>query len=133
MVDHLSLQVPRGSVFAFLGRNGAGKTTTIRMLLDLLDRSAGQADILGLDSVKGVREIRRRVGYVAQEEDLYDWMTLDEMLWFCRGFYPTWDDALTAELMRKLELPGKEKIRHLAAASRRSSPCCSPWPSAPNC
>ena len=68
VVDHLNLSVPRGSVFAFLGRNGAGKTTTIRMLLDLLDRNAGYASILGQDTVKGAREIRRRVGYVAQDE-----------------------------------------------------------------
>src|SRR5512133_1469552 len=90
VVDHLSMQVPRGSVFAFLGRNGAGKTTTIRMLLDLLDRNAGEARILGLDSIKGAREIRRRVGYVAQNEEMYDWMSVDQLLWFCRGFYPTW-------------------------------------------
>lgn len=114
VVEQLALRVPRGSVFAFLGRNGAGKTTTIRMLLDLLDRSAGEASILGLDSVKGAREIRRRVGYVAQNEDLYDWMTLEQMVWFCRGFYPNWDDALTAELMAKLALPGTTKIRHLS-------------------
>ncbi|HEY3380105.1 MAG TPA: ABC transporter ATP-binding protein [Armatimonadota bacterium] len=114
VVDHLALQVPRGSIFAFLGRNGAGKTTTIRMLLDLLDRSAGQASVLGLDSVKGAREIRRRVGYVAQNEDLYDWMTVEEMLWFCQGFYPTWDRVLVQELQQKLELAGPTKIRHLS-------------------
>ncbi|MHB9023798.1 MAG: ABC transporter ATP-binding protein [Armatimonadota bacterium] len=114
VVDDLTLQVPRGSVFAFLGRNGAGKTTTIRMLLDLLDRTAGQAQILGLDCVKGSREIRRRVGYVAQNEELYDWMTVDQLIWFCKGFYPTWDDALAAEMQGKLELPGKTKIRALS-------------------
>ena len=114
VVDNLSLRVPRGSIFAFLGRNGAGKTTTIRMLLDLLDRSGGEARILGLDSVKGAREIRRRVGYVAQNEDLYDWMTVDEMVWFCKGFYSTWDDALAAELQAKLNMPGDMKIRNLS-------------------
>jgi ABC-2 type transport system ATP-binding protein len=114
VVDELTLQVPRGSIFAFLGRNGAGKTTTIRMLLDLLDRSGGTAEVLGLDCVKGAREIRRRVGYVAQNEDLYDWMTVDRMIWFCKGFYPTWDDALTAELKASLELPGDARIRSLS-------------------
>ncbi len=114
VVDGLTLNVPRGSVFAFLGRNGAGKTTTIRMLLDLLDRSSGSARIFGLDSVKGVREIRRRIGYVAQNEDLYDWMTVGQMLWFCKGFYPTWDDALVTELTAKLDLPATAKIRHLS-------------------
>lgn len=114
VVDSLNLQVPQGSIFAFLGRNGAGKTTAIRMLLDLLDRSSGTSTVLGLDSVKGAREIRRRVGYVAQNEDLYDWMTVERMIWFCKGFYPTWDDALAAELQAKLELPAHTRIRTLS-------------------
>jgi ABC-2 type transport system ATP-binding protein len=64
-VDALDLQVPRGSVFAFLGKNGAGKTTTIRMLLHLLDKTAGTAQVLGLDSVRDALAIKRRVGIVA--------------------------------------------------------------------
>jgi len=114
VVDGLDLRVPTGSIFAFLGRNGAGKTTTIRMLFDLLDRTAGTARVLGLDCVKGAREIRRRVGYVAQNEDLYDWMTVERMIWFCKGFYPTWDDTLAADLQRRLELPPDTKIRTLS-------------------
>ena len=84
------------------------------MLFDLLDRTAGTAQVLGLDSVKGAREIRRRVGYVAQNEDLYDWMTVERMIWFCKGFYPTWDDVLAADLQRRLELPGDARIRTLS-------------------
>ncbi|HOF86801.1 MAG TPA: ABC transporter ATP-binding protein [Armatimonadota bacterium] len=114
VVDHLTLRVPRGSIFAFLGRNGAGKTTTIRLLLDLLDRTSGAASLLGLDCVTGAREIRRRTGYVAQDEGLYDWMTVERMIWFCRGFYPTWDDALAADLRRQLDLPGSQRIRALS-------------------
>ncbi len=114
VVDHLNLQVPRGCVFAFLGRNGAGKTTTIRMLLDLLDRTTGEARMLGLDCVKRSQELRRRIGYVAQNEEMYGWMTVDRLIWFCRGFYPSWNAALAAELQRKLELAGKEKVRDLS-------------------
>ena len=49
-VDDLTLQVPRGSVFGFIGRNGAGKTTTIRMLLRLLPMTGGSATVLGFDA-----------------------------------------------------------------------------------
>jgi ABC-2 type transport system ATP-binding protein len=114
VVDGLDLRVPRGSVFAFLGKNGAGKTTTIRMLLHLLDKSAGEARILGLDSVKGTLEIKRRVGIVADGQEMYDWMTVDETLWFCAGFYPTWDTAFAEELKRRLELTGSTKVRALS-------------------
>ena len=113
-VDHLTMQVPAGSVFAFLGRNGAGKTTTIRILLDLLNRTSGQAHILGLDCVKGSLEIKKRIGYVAEGQKMYDWMKVDEIIWFCKGFYPDWDDALAAELKDKLELPGRSKIGEMS-------------------
>lgn len=109
-VNDLTMNVPSGSVFAFLGRNGAGKTTTIRILLDLLDRTSGEARILGMDCVKDALEIKRRTGYVAEGQRMYDWMKIDEIIWFCKGFYPTWDDALAEELRNKLELPGWKKI-----------------------
>ena len=119
VVDNLRLQVPRGSVYAFLGRNGAGKTTTIRLLLDQLRRNAGAATVLGYDSIKGSRDIRQLVGFVAQQEDLYDWMTVDEILWFCRGFYPTWDQTLAAAMQAQLKLDGKTKIRAMSKGTQR--------------
>jgi ABC-2 type transport system ATP-binding protein len=113
-LDNLSLSVPRGSVFAFLGQNGAGKTTTIRILLDLLDRSSGEASILGLDCVKDSLEIRRSVGYVGENQRMYDWMTVDEIIWYCKGFYRGWDDAFASDLKQKLDLPGDRKVGALS-------------------
>ena len=113
-VSDLSLTVPEGSVFAFLGRNGAGKTTTIRILLDLLNRTSGDAHILGLDCVKDALEIKRRIGYVAEGQKMYDWMKVDEIIWFCKGFYPHWDDAYAAELKTRLELPGDRKVGQMS-------------------
>lgn len=117
-VDDLNIRVPAGSVFAFLGRNGAGKTTTIRMLLDLLDRTSGEAKILGMDSVGDSLEIKRRVGYVAEGQKMYDWMKVDEIIWFCKGFYPRWDDRYAEELKAKLELPGSKKIGDMSRGTQ---------------
>lgn len=113
-VDSLNLKVPAGSVFAFLGRNGAGKTTTIQMLMDLLPRTSGSAKLLGLDSVKKSRQIKSRIGYVADGQQMYDWMKVDEIIWFCKGFYPDWDDALAEEHKTRLGLDGKKKVRELS-------------------
>jgi ABC-2 type transport system ATP-binding protein len=113
-VDALSLSVPSGSVFAFLGRNGAGKTTTIQILLDLLNRTSGEARVLGRDCVRQALDIRRHTGYVADGQRMYDWMKVDEIIWYCRGFYPAWDDGLAAELKAKLELPGEKKIGQMS-------------------
>jgi len=73
-INGLDLKVPKGSVFAFLGKNGAGKTTTIRILLDLLDSSSGEAKMLGMDCVRNALELRKHTGYVAEGQKMYDWM-----------------------------------------------------------
>ncbi|HEY3414419.1 MAG TPA: ABC transporter ATP-binding protein [Armatimonadota bacterium] len=117
-VDHLNLQVPTGSVYAFLGRNGAGKTTTIRMLLNLLDRSSGGVSVLGLDPQRRDFELKKRIGYVAEGQRMYDWMSVAQIVWFCKGFYPTWDDALAADLTRQMELPAKQKLRNLSRGTQ---------------
>lgn len=118
VVDHLNMTVPQGSVFGFLGRNGAGKTTTIQMLLDILDRTSGDANILGLDTIKDAIEIKNRVGYVADGQTMYDWMKVDEIIWFCRGFYSNWDDKYAGELKKKLELPGDKKLGELSKGTQ---------------
>jgi ABC-2 type transport system ATP-binding protein len=70
-VEGLSLDVPTGTVFGFLGANGAGKTTTIRMLLDLLRPTQGAASILGFDCRRESLEVRRRVGFLPSEVPYY--------------------------------------------------------------
>src|SRR3954447_7973917 len=87
-VDRLTLEVPAGSVFGLLGENGAGKTTTIRSLLGLIVPDAGRVETLGLDPSRRGLEVRRRVGYVPEQANLYDWMTVAEIGWFAAGFHP---------------------------------------------
>ncbi|MCP3982046.1 MAG: ATP-binding cassette domain-containing protein, partial [bacterium] len=80
----LDLTVRTGEVFGFLGPNGAGKSTTIRVLLDFLHASRGQATILGLDSHRDSVKIRRRVGYLPADLALYPQMTARELFaFFC--------------------------------------------------
>src|SRR5437899_9670693 len=73
-VDSVSFSVPRGSVFAFIGRNGAGKTTSIRMILGLLEPTRGSSTILGYDSMTLPPEARARIGYMAEGHPVYGWM-----------------------------------------------------------
>lgn len=76
----VNLEIRRGEVFGYLGPNGAGKTTTIRMLLDFIRPTRGRASILGLDTHRGSLAIRRRLGYLPGELELYENMTGAEML-----------------------------------------------------
>jgi ABC-2 type transport system ATP-binding protein len=81
-VDNLSLQVPAGTVFGFLGPNGAGKTTTIRLLLGLLEPTAGRAEVLGFDIRTEAGRIRERVGTLLEDDGLYERMTAYDNLDF---------------------------------------------------
>jgi ABC-2 type transport system ATP-binding protein len=83
----LDLAVPKNSIVGFLGPNGAGKTTAIRLLLGLNRPSAGRGRIFGLDIVQDSREIRQRVGYLAQNPRFYPEMTAREILRFTAHFF----------------------------------------------
>src|SRR5690242_18143418 len=90
-VDNVSFQVPKGSVFAFIGRNGAGKTTTIRIILGLLEPTRGTSRILGYDSMTLPSEARARIGYMAEGHPVYAWMRVGQYAGFQRGFYNHWN------------------------------------------
>jgi ABC-2 type transport system ATP-binding protein len=81
-VDALTLEVPRGIVFGFLGPNGSGKTTTVRLLLGLLEPSSGSAEVLGHDTVREAAEVRRQCGALMEHNGLYERLTAEENLRF---------------------------------------------------
>ncbi|MGH7997210.1 MAG: ABC transporter ATP-binding protein [Opitutaceae bacterium] len=113
-VNGLDLTVPEGSVFALLGPNGAGKTTTIKVLMNLLAPSRGAARILGVDSRRLGPDELRRIGYVSENQRLPLWMTVNDLIGYCRPLYPTWDRALEASLLGQFELPMGRPLKHLS-------------------
>jgi ABC-2 type transport system ATP-binding protein len=92
-VDDLRLEVPRGIVFGFLGPNGSGKTTTIRLLLGLLEPSAGQARVLGFDLRTQADEIRARTGALLEHSGLYERLSAEDNLEFYGRVWRLPDDA----------------------------------------
>lgn len=114
----LSLNVPKGSLFALLGTNGAGKTTALKALVNLLRPSSGRAIVLGVDSRRlGERELAR-IGYVSENQQQPEWMTVRQLLDYCRPFYPTWDAALEAKLLAEFDLPADRKLKALSRGMR---------------
>src|ERR1700730_10549374 len=85
-VDNLTLKIPKGHLYGFLGLNGAGKTTTIRMLTTLLPPSAGTAKLWGHDVVKEALAVRRLVGLVSDEtsESQSTWTAREYLSYFAR-------------------------------------------------
>ncbi len=116
----LNLQVPAGSIFGFLGRNGAGKTSTIKVLLGMAHPTSGVAKVFGLaaDTQDTSVEIRRRSGFVSDEKDLYDFMTVEEMIRFTASFFPKWRPELEQRYLRKFELPLTRTVKTLSRGMR---------------
>lgn len=81
-LENLSLEVPKGIVFGFLGANGSGKTTTIRLLLGLLEATSGQAEVLGFDTRTHAHEIRQRTGALLEHPGLYERLSAEDNLEF---------------------------------------------------
>ena len=116
----LTLQVPPGSITGFLGRNGAGKTTTLKILLGMARPSGGQARVFGLaaEEPEASVAIRRRIGFVSDEKDLYDYMTVEEMIRFTAPFFPGWRADLEQRYLRGFGLPLERKIKALSRGMR---------------
>jgi len=117
-VRDLTFEVPGGSLYALLGPNGAGKTTTIHMLMNLLEPSSGQANILGVDSRRLGPSEFARIGFVSENQKIPDWMTIENMLAFCKPLYPAWDDGLCTKWIKKFDLPLDRKVKALSRGMR---------------
>jgi ABC-2 type transport system ATP-binding protein len=117
-IQGLSFSVPEGSAFALIGANGAGKTTTIKMLMNILQPTRGNATILGIDSKRlGPKELSR-IGYVSENQEMPLALTVAEYLNYLRPFYPAWDRSLELSLLRQLRLPLERRIGNLSHGMR---------------
>jgi ABC-2 type transport system ATP-binding protein len=123
-LQDLSLAVPKGSVFALIGRNGAGKTTLIRTLLGLTAADGGTATVLGLNPAKQAVEIRRKVGFVPDEHRFPRWMSIGELTGFTSAFFPTWNAELCAELLARFKLDPKQKVKALSRGMLAQTALC---------
>ena len=117
-VYELNLEVPRGGVFALLGRNGSGKTTTIRMLLGLLEPTRGGGSILGYDIRALPPEARARIGYLTEEHQVYGWMTVRQTSEFQSRFYPTWNDKVFRGIIDHFGLRPEAQVKSLSRGQR---------------
>src|SRR5690349_11778435 len=103
-ISDLSMHVPRGAVYGFLGANGSGKTTTFRLLLALLKTDSGRITVLGESMPDRYVSVLARTGYVPERPHVYPSLTVREAIDLHRAFYPTWDQKWSDELLKEFNL-----------------------------
>jgi ABC-2 type transport system ATP-binding protein len=103
-VDHLSLQVDEGEIYAFLGLNGAGKTTTIRMLLGMIKPTTGYADVLQTRVRLGSPKPWESVGYLVEIPHAYPELTVFENLEVARRLHPGVASQAVSQMIEQLGL-----------------------------
>jgi len=129
-VDHINLRVNRGSFFGFLGPNGAGKSTTIKMLTGLLAPTFGMLRVLGLDIAHEPMEVKRRIGVVPEDLNLFERLTGAEMLSFTARMYGLRAEEIAhrskelLELMDLQEDPKKLIIEYSHGMKKKLSLAC---------
>lgn len=118
IVHDLSLKVPAGSIYGFLGRNGMGKTTTIRVLLGFEEPTRGSTRVFGEDSRSLSAATRARIGYLPEGHHVYGWMTVQECGKFQASFFPKWNQGIFEAVITHFRLQPKMKAGHLSRGQR---------------
>ncbi len=113
-LDHVNLTIPGGTIMGLIGENGAGKTTTIKCILNLLHRDSGTITILGNDNLAGERAAKLEVGVVLDECFFHDTLRPKDLNRILGPIYPTWDNRLFADYLKKFQLPEGKYIKEFS-------------------
>ncbi len=116
-IEGINLNVPKGSIYGFLGPNGCGKSTTIRVLTGLLSPTSGSVNVLGLEIPKQSELLRLKIGYMTQKFSLYDELTVEENLQFMGQIFGMNRKALTLRTNEQLITYGLDKRRKQRVSS----------------
>lgn len=115
----LDLRVPAGTCYGLVGPNGAGKTTILRMVVGMLRPQEGAVRVFGLDPAQQPQDVKRRVGYVAEDQTLPSSLRPVDLFRFYQSLYPDWDEDFEYELVDRLELPLWRTLSRLSRGQRR--------------
>lgn len=118
-IENVDLRIEQGEVFGFLGPNGAGKTTTLRVLLDVIRPTVGQALVFGMDSREKGRDIRQRVGYLPGELSLPDHLTARQFFQVIAGVRGLKDGPYQQMLCERLQLDPTRRIREFSRGNKQ--------------
>lgn len=113
-LDHISFQVPRGSIMGFVGQNGAGKTTTIKALLNIIKADEGKIRMLGMDHLAHEYEIKEQIAAVFDEQPFHENFSAGDLNIMMGSIYRGWDSAQFFAYLDRFGLPRKKKIKQFS-------------------
>jgi ABC-2 type transport system ATP-binding protein len=113
-IEDLTLSVPAGSVYGFLGPNGSGKTTTIRMIMGMLRPDGGAIRVFDDSVPHDLPRILARIGYVPERPHVYPSFTVGEALRYHGAFFPSWDEAKARQLTDRLGIGLGQRIGRMS-------------------
>lgn len=117
-LSDVNLSLQQGVVYGLVGANGAGKTTLIKHLLGLLRCEQGSVRVFGQDPVTNPQSVLAHIGYLSEDRDIPDWMSIKEFCDYVHAFYPRWDNTYAAELLDTFALDGAMLIKQLSRGMR---------------
>lgn len=119
VIDDLSFEVSPGDVIGVLGKNGAGKTTLLELMLGFTPPSDGGVQVFGHSSMELPGNVKVRVGFVPQQDELLEQLNVAEQLRVIASFYPRWDTDLIARLCREWGVDPQARIKNLSVGERQ--------------
>ncbi len=118
-LDNVDLDIHRGSIIGLLGANGAGKSTLLRHIIGLYLPDSGACTTFGCDAARlGPKELGR-IGYVHQEGELLDWMTVKQLIRYVSTYYPSWNSELEKRYIDEYEISLKDRVGALSPGQRQ--------------
>jgi ABC-2 type transport system ATP-binding protein len=117
-LQDISFALPRGFIMGLIGPNGAGKTTVIKLVLNIVRKTAGEIRLFGLDSLRHEEEVKSRTGFVLDETPFYGYLDVAGAASVIAPFYKTWDAVRFEALCREFELPLGKRVNALSRGMR---------------
>ncbi len=117
-LNQVNLRIQQGTVLGLVGENGAGKTTLIKHMLGLFKAQSGFVRVFGMNPIQHPKEVLSRIGFLSEDRDMPEWMTIKQYMTYTQAFYPTWDTACANSLISQFSLDTSQKIKNLSRGQR---------------